>query len=184
MSSKLLGPKTKQFLVKSKQDKFYRSNRCVKTQLITRHKRVPWYTTDEWTSPDWWKIIFIFYIRNVARLNKFEEGSWKMLYKIQTINKCGVLDGVTLGYCWEHLLCCPLEVHFRAITFSISVHWSTALNSLWYSFHGPVSLKVGILNVLGFPTITEACLVRVTKKCFRQKFWNFIKKLFSIEEFL
>ncbi len=25
---------------------------------------------------------------------------------------------------------------------------------------------------------------RVTKKCFRQKFWNFIKKLFSIEEFL
>ncbi len=27
-------------------------------------------------------------------------------------------------------------------------------------------------------------LYRVTKKCFRQKFWNFIKKLFSIEEFL
>ncbi len=24
----------------------------------------------------------------------------------------------------------------------------------------------------------------MTKKCFRQKFWNFIKKLFSIEEFL
>ncbi len=27
-------------------------------------------------------------------------------------------------------------------------------------------------------------LYRVTKKCFWQKFWNFIKKLFSIEEFL
>ncbi len=25
---------------------------------------------------------------------------------------------------------------------------------------------------------------KVTKKCFRQKFWNFIKKLFSIEKLL
>ncbi len=32
--------------------------------------------------------------------------------------------------------------------------------------------------------VSRICLYRVTKKCFRQKFWNSIKKLFSIEEFL
>ncbi len=30
---------------------------------------------------------------------------------LQMVNQGGVLDGVTLGQCCEHQLCCPLEMH-------------------------------------------------------------------------
>ncbi len=62
---------------------------------------------------------------------------------------------------------------YTTIVFELSLFAHLEHQSSRHMFHSSSMFTAFIL-----------AFYRVTKKCFRQKFWNFIKKLFSIEEFL
>ncbi len=85
---------------------------------------------------------------------------------------------------WSVLRFCESTIWFTPVHF-LEVLVRAYLGSFVWSFRtGKQLLRSSHSAENALPLSFRCCMYRVTKKCFRQKFWNFIKKLFSIEEFL
>ncbi len=87
-------------------------------------------------------------------------------------------------------------LHFSNAAFVISATCALALDKVSFDSWQITAATYAITNVFSQSAVfwfnflldcviyAFSCMYGVTKKCFRQQFWNFIKKLFSIEEFL